>query len=102
MFFGRVDKNLQIAELWMQSDFVAAGIQIAGAGDLVKAFLGGIVAPASPVAASTTSVAAVLAVPGVALVLAYGPDGKIVEVKGSLTLPQTELDETDAFAPPPR
>jgi roadblock/LC7 domain-containing protein len=100
MFFGRVDKNLQIAELWMESDFIAAAIQITGASDLVKAFLGGLVAPASPVAAPSTTLDAVLAVPGVVLALDYSPDGKVLNVKGTLTLPQAEIDETAAFAPP--
>jgi roadblock/LC7 domain-containing protein/predicted ester cyclase len=96
IFFGRVDENLQIAELWMESDFIAAGIQIAGAESLVTALLnrsGGesIEAP--------TAIEAMLDLDGVLFALDYSPDGKVVEVKSNLELAADEVEQAAALAP---
>jgi roadblock/LC7 domain-containing protein/ketosteroid isomerase-like protein len=100
IFVGRVAGG-KVAELWGQFDLVAAGLQLANAGDSVAALLQTLTQP--PVAASPVAGAPTLdelaAVPGVAFVLEFGADGSLVGYKSTIDIPQEEIEQAAKAGP---
>lgn len=100
IFVARVAGG-KVAELWEELDVVAIALQLAKAGDTISALLGTLLNPpaAATPAAGGPALTDLVAVPGVALVLEFGNDGRLIGYRSSVDIPQSEIEQAAKAGP---
>jgi C-1 hydroxylase len=100
IFVARVAGG-KIAEIWAELDVVAVALQLANAGDAVTSLLGTLLQPpaAATPAAGGPALDDLVAIPGVAFALEFGPDGSVIGYRSSVDIPQDEIDQAAKAGP---